>query len=206
MYVFTTLMNFGRVPRVFMHGKEHQEYRRGLNLLFTRRALAQYLQIQDRIYRAFFKRWMADPTSGAVPYAMEMRDLNMETSLRVFCGNYIPPHAEKEINDKYWLITVALELVNFPLVIPGTKTYRAIKARKLAQKWFEHAACESKKRMAAGGEVECLIDGWVKEMMETEKAIEAGAQVEGKGVRWFSDTEMAMVVFSFLFASQVSST
>lgn len=188
---------------VFLHGKEHQEYRRGLNVLFTRKALAQYLRIQDRIYRAFFARWMAEGTNEGKPYVMEMRDLNMETSLRVFCGNYIPPAAEKEINDNYWLITVALELVNFPLVLPGTKTWRAIKARKLAQRWFEHTACESKKRMADGGEPECLVDEWVCEMIRSQKAAEAGEEAESKGIRWFSDREIAMTVFSFLFASQV---
>lgn len=52
---------------------------------------------------------------------MPMRDLNMETSLRVFCGNHISPADEKEISEHYWLITLALQLVNFPLALPGTK-------------------------------------------------------------------------------------
>lgn len=45
---------------------------------------------------------------------MLFRDLNMETSLRVFCGEYIAQSNVKEISDKYWQITKALELVNFP--------------------------------------------------------------------------------------------
>lgn len=45
---------------------------------------------------------------------MLFRDLNMETSLRVFCGSYISEEDAKDVSDKYWMITQALELVNFP--------------------------------------------------------------------------------------------
>jgi len=62
---------------------------------------------------------------------MIARYLNMDTSLRVFCGDHIPEHAAKEINEKYWAITQSLELVNFPLALPGTKVYKAIQARKV---------------------------------------------------------------------------
>jgi len=64
----------------------------------------------------------------------------METSLRVFCGPHIPEQAAIEINEKYWAITQALELVNFPLAIPGTNVYKAIQARKVAHTWLELAA------------------------------------------------------------------
>jgi len=153
-----------------------------------------YVGIQDSITRKYFKQWVeeaaADPSPK--PIMMRARDLNMETSLRVFCGVHIPDHAAREIAQKYWMITVALELVNFPLAIPGTKVYRAIQARKIALRWLEHAAAESKKAMAAGGEPQCMLDQWVLDI----------ADPEYKGRRDFSDLEMAMTLFSFLFASQ----
>ena len=120
------------------------------------------------------------------------RNMNMDTSLRVFCGKHIPDHAAKEISDNYWLITRALELVNFPFPLPGTKIYKAIQARKVALKWLEHACAESKKAIAAGSEPHCMLEAWVKEVNEPTY----------KGRKDFSDREMAMVVFSFLFASQ----
>ena len=123
---------------------------------------------------------------------MTARELNMETSLRVFCGQHIPDHAAKEISDKYWMITQALELVNFPLALPGTKVYNAIQARKVAMKWLELAARASKESVAAGHQPECMLEEWVAIL--TDPAY--------KGRREFSDHEMAMVVFSFLFASQ----
>jgi len=127
----------------------------------------------------------------------------METSLRVFCGDYIPDEGAKQISDSYWLITVALELVNFPFALPGTKVYKAIQARKLTMKWFEHTARESKKRMAAGEEVTCLTDAWIKAMID---AREGAGNVTDESrkvlVRDFSDREIGMVLLSFLFASQ----
>lgn len=123
---------------------------------------------------------------------MTARQANMETSLRVFCGYYIPENTVEEINDKYWRITQSLELVNFPLPLPGTKVYKAIQARKFVMHWLEFAASKSKLAMAEGGTPECMMDEWVSIMAEPGY----------KGRKDFSNYEMAQVVFSFLFASQ----
>jgi C-22 sterol desaturase len=124
----------------------------------------------------------------------------MHTSLRVFCGEHIPEEAIKIISDNYWKITLALELVNFPLALPGTKIYRAIQSRKVAMRHLEAACKGSKEYMANGGEVTCMIDQWVKEILDAkEKAMSDGVS---KMPREFSDREMALVVLSFLFASQ----
>jgi C-22 sterol desaturase len=179
---------------VFLTGKVHVEYRRVLNTLFTRKALGMYVGIQDTISRKHFSRWLSIAASDPSPKEIMMtaRNLNMEASLRIFCGNHIPEQAAVEISEKYWAITQALELVNFPLAIPGTKVYKAIQARKVAHHWLELAAHNSKIAMAQGAEPECMIDEWVKSISDPTY----------KGRKEFSDREMAMVVFSFLFASQ----
>jgi C-22 sterol desaturase len=133
----------------------------------------------------------AEDTS-AKPIMMTARHMNMDTSLKVFCGKHISDEAALEINEKYWAITQALELVNFPLALPGTKVYNAIQARKSALHWLELAANRSKKAMAAGTEPECMLDEWVQILNDPLY----------KGRRDYSDLEMAMVLFSFLFASQ----
>lgn len=186
---------------VFLHGKVHADYRKALNVLFTKKALATYLPIQERIYRSWFKDWLADP-APAKPYMMPMRDLNMETSLSVFLGPYLTEAQKKEINEKYWLITVALELVNFPLAIPGTKVYNACKARALVMKYLMAASAASKERMAdPTAESECLLDEWTRAMIDSRKATDGGEQAKLLS-REYSDKEIAMVVLSFLFASQ----
>lgn len=99
---------------------------------------------------------MSDP-APAQQYMMKMRDLNMDTSLSVFIGPYLTEAQKQEINDKYWLITISLELVNFPLAIPGTKVYNAIQARKTVMKYLSAASAASKIRMEDDeAEPECL--------------------------------------------------
>ncbi len=127
-----------------------------------------------------------------------VRDFNMETSLRVFCGPHIPQHAVRIISDRYWKITKALELVNFPFALPGTKIWGAIQARKEAMRWLEGATKASKEAMRRGEEVKCLIDAWVREMATASES-------KGEDSKYkvdFSDHEVAQVVLSFLFASQ----
>jgi sterol 22-desaturase len=153
-----------------------------------------YFNIMDSVTRKHLKMWLADAAANPTekPIMMTTRDLNMETSLRVFCGDHLPDQATREISDKYWAITNALELVNFPLALPGTKIYRAIQARKVTFYWLELAAKRSKEAMSQGKEPQCMLDEWVT--LLNDPAF--------KGRKEFSDREMAMVVFSFLFASQ----
>ncbi|KIO34301.1 hypothetical protein M407DRAFT_240632 [Tulasnella calospora MUT 4182] len=179
---------------VFLTGKLHADYRRGLNSLFTRKAISTYLAIQDRVTRAHFARWLADSKAEHEDIMNKIRDLNMETSLRVFCGSRIPQPAVMEITEQYWLITLALQLVNFPLSIPGTNVYNAKQCRKRAMKHLTEAARLSKVAMAAGETPECLVDEWVTLMRAQDE--------NSKGKTDFSDHEIAQVVLSFLFASQ----
>ena len=153
-----------------------------------------YVNIQETITRKHLTNWLmaAKKDPSPQPIMMTARYLNMDTSLRVFCGDHIPEHAAKEINEKYWAITQALELVNFPFALPGTKVYKAIKARKVALHWLELAAHHSKIAMANGSEPGCMLDEWVTSISDPNY----------KGRSDFSDLEMAMVLFSFLFASQ----
>ncbi|KAG8771852.1 RNA polymerase C-22 sterol desaturase [Serendipita sp. 397] len=188
---------------VFLNGKEHVDYRRTLNSLFTRKALAVYLEVQDSIARHHFALWLktAKESNGSPQSIMHTtRYLNMHTSLRVFCGEHIPEDAITIISDNYWKITLALELVNFPLALPGTKIWGAIQSRKVALRHLEEAARRSKEYIANGGEVRCMIDQWVKDIQDArEKATMEGS---AKMPREFTDHEMGLVILSFLFASQ----
>ncbi|KAF8344248.1 putative ERG5-C-22 sterol desaturase [Cantharellus anzutake] len=183
---------------VFLNGKAHADYRRMLNALFTRKSLAIYLKTQDDIARKTFKKWLeSDQSLTHSDIMTSVRDFNMETSLRVFCGPHIPEHAVRLITGQYWKITKALELVNFPLALPGTKIWGAVQARKEAMKWLEGAAKASKEAMRRGEEVKCLIDEWTREMI-----LASESEGEAKYKMDFSDHEIAQVVLSFLFASQ----
>jgi len=136
---------------VFMDGKEHNNYRRGLNVLFQRRALGSYLPIMDKCYQKFFDEWLAHDGKTR-QYQWDFRELNMQSSLRVFMGWFMSEEAAKKCSDEYFNITAALELVNFPIPLPGTKVYKAIKSREYIYDRFIESIVDARVRIDNGGE------------------------------------------------------
>jgi len=83
---------------VFLDGRQHVDYRKGLNGLFNRKSLAQYLPQQEEIYEMYFKRWLELSKKGKPrQYMGEFRDINCAVSLRTFCGTYIRDEAVAEL-------------------------------------------------------------------------------------------------------------
>jgi len=198
---------------VFLTGKQHVDYRKGLNGLFNRTSLAQYLPQQEVVFDQYFKRWLEVSKDGIPKQFMgEFRDINCAVSLRTFCGTYIRDEAVAEISENYYKITAALELVNFPIMIPFTKTWYGKKCADFVIEEFARCASLSREVMEAGNEPTCTMDLWIKSMIESReyekktqaKKEEAGAK--SMAIRMFSDVEIAMTVFTFLFASQDASS
>lgn len=203
----------GATNWVFLDGKAHVDFRKGLNGLFTRQALEIYLPGQDEVYDIYFKRFAKitkDAGGKPVPFMAEFRELMCAVSCRTFVGYYISDEAVKKIADDYYNITAALELVNFPIIIPFTKTWYGKKAADVVLEEFAKCAAKSKVRMAAGGEITCIMDGWVKAQIDSARyreRQEKGLSMEGIEkptplLRDFTDYEISQTVFTFLFASQ----
>jgi C-22 sterol desaturase len=198
---------------VFLDGKAHVEFRKGLNGLFTRHALSLYLPGQDEVYDKYFKHWLqvsASHKNKPVPFMGEFREFMCAISCKTFVGEYMSDAAVKKIADDYYLITAALELVNFPIIIPFTKTWYGKKAADMVLEEFSKCTAKSKARMAAGGEINCIMDGWVKAQLDSatyREKIAKGISVDDSEkpaqlLREFTDYEVAQTVFTFLFASQ----
>jgi C-22 sterol desaturase len=198
---------------VFLDGKAHVDFRKGLNGLFTRKALDIYLPGQEDVYNDYFARFLkiTESVGGKpVPFMPEFREVMCAVSCRTFVGHYISDEAIKKIADDYYLITAALELVNFPIIIPYTKTWYGKKAADMVLAEFAKCAAKSKARMAAGGEISCIMDGWVKAQLESanyRERQEKGLSMEGIEkpsplLRDFTDYEISQTIFTFLFASQ----
>ncbi|CAM0141436.1 RNA polymerase C-22 sterol desaturase [Umbelopsis sp. WA50703] len=177
---------------VFLGGKAHVEYRKGLNVLFTRKALGMYIPIQDKVYAKHFKEWLS-MDGKSEQYQWRFRELNMEASLRVFLGDFLSDEVASTISQKYFDITAALELVNFPWPLPGTKVYKAMRARQYIVDRFIEGVQDSRKRLAAGEPVTCMMDAWISSMHQDHKI---------NGTRMFNDREIALTILTFLFASQ----
>lgn len=199
---------------VFLDGKEHVEYRKGLNGLFTRQAMESYLPGQQEVYREYFAEFLQttkDADGKPTPFVYQLRELMCAVSCRTFVGHYMSREGVKRIADDYYNITAALELVNFPFIVPFTKTWYGKKAADKVLEAFSNCSAKAKVRMRQkGAEPECIVDRWVVQMFESERyreRIENGEQVPQEEkpaqlLRMFSDFEISMTVFTFLFASQ----
>ena len=199
---------------VFLDGKQHVDYRKGLNGLFTRQALETYLPGQEEVYEKYFADFIKisqdDHAGKPIPYMPIFRELMCAVSLRTFVGHYISDAAVKKIADNYYNITAALELVNFPIILPFTKSWYGKKAADMVLDEFSQCAAKSKVRMAAGGDITCIMDGWIKQMQDSEKYRQKNAkgikvdqsEKPAQLLREFSDLEISQTVFTFLFASQ----
>jgi C-22 sterol desaturase len=195
---------------VFLDGKAHVDYRRGLNGLFTRKALGVYIPGQEEVYDESFEEWLQVSADGVHrPFFPYFREINVAVSCRTLCGEYISKAAVKEISINYWRITAAMELVNFPLVLPFTKIWYGIQARKVVLTEFEACSAKSRIRMKAGEPITCMMDAWIRQMVDAQEyAALPKEKKEGSDapapilIRDFSDSEIAQTFLSFLFASQ----
>lgn len=197
---------------VFLDGKAHVDYRKGLNGLFTRQALETYLPGQEEVYDIYFSKFKQitrENSGDPIPFMPVFRELMCAVSCRTFVGHYMSDAAVKKIADDYYNITAALELVNFPIILPFTKSWYGQKAADMVLDEFAKCAAKCKARMAAGGEITCIMDGWVKSMQVSEKYrqhVANGSSVPMEKpamlIREFSDFEISMTIFTFLFASQ----
>ncbi|KAK4632000.1 Cytochrome P450 61 [Fulvia fulva] len=199
---------------VFLDGKEHVEYRKGLNGLFTRNALETYLPGQQEVYAEYFEDWLRESEaagSSPKPWVYNIRELITAVSCRTFVGHYMSREQVKKIAEDYYYITAALELVNFPIIVPFTKTWYGKKAADQVLDVFSNCAAKSRVRMRQKGvEPECIMDRWIVQMIESDKyreRIAKGEKVPDEEkpamlLRNFSDIEISMTVFTFLFASQ----
>lgn len=140
----------------------------------------------------------------------EFRELMCAVSLKTFTGPYLTGPAIKKIADDYYLVTAALDLVNFPIILPYTRTWYGKRAADMCMDEFAKASAKSKARIGAGGDVQCIMDAWVRDILDSKKwreASEAGLSTEGLRkpvplLREFSDMEISRTIFTFLFASQ----
>lgn len=198
---------------VFLDGKEHVEFRKGLNGLFTRSALSSYLPVMEECYNKYYKYFLEKSKANDYkpePWMPEFRELMCAVSCRTFVGHYMTDAAIKKIADDYYMITAALELVNFPFILPFTKAWYGKKASDMVLEEFSNCAAKSKAHMAAGGEITCIMDAWVKAQQDSAKyneKIAKGLPVEDSEkpshlLREFTDYEIAQTVFTLLFASQ----
>ena len=207
----------GHKAWVFLQGKAHAEYRRGLTPLFTNKAMATYLPVQEKVLADYFGKFVAaSKVNQGQPMAFMalFREINCALSCRTFFGDYISQDAVKKIADDFYLATAALELVNVPLslYIPFTKPWWGKRTADAVHVEFAKCAAACKANMANGATPTCIVDHWVLHMMESERyrekmaAGESNVERPSNLIREFTNVEIGETLFTFLFASQDASS
>jgi cytochrome P450 family 710 subfamily A protein len=184
----------------FMQGEKHKELRKRLLPLFTKKALGLYVRLQEKAIREHFDKWIK--MKGPIEMRPLVRDLNVETSQTVFVGPYLDEDQRKEFANNYRMMNEGF--LAFPISLPGTTLWKAIRARKNVVATLAECARRSKLRMAEKkGEPECLLDFWMQNtVQEIKEAKEAGLPAPPHS----TDYEIACTTLDFLFASQDAST
>jgi C-22 sterol desaturase len=207
----------GHKAWVFLQGRDHAEYRRGLTPLFTNKAMATYLPVQEKVLSDYFDKFVAASEVNGnkpMPFMGMFREINCALSCRTFFGDYISQDAVKKIADDYYLCTAALELVNIPfsMYIPWTKVWRGKRTADAVHAEFAKCAAVCKANMASGAKPTCTVDHWVLHMMESNRYREKRAAGESDAerptnlIREFTNEEISETLFTFLFASQDASS
>ncbi|RAH49318.1 cytochrome P450 61 [Aspergillus brunneoviolaceus CBS 621.78] len=209
----------GHKAWVFLQGKAHAEYRRGLAPLFTNKAMETYLPAQEKVLADYFDRFVAASAANdyqSIPFMTLFREINCALSCRTFFGDYISPDAIQKIADDFYLATAALELVNIPLsmYVPFTKPWWGKRTADAVHAEFARCAAACKANMARGAPPTCIVDHWVRHMMESSRyraRLAAGEAVPDEEkpknlIREFTDQEISETLFTFLFASQDASS
>ncbi|KAH0129438.1 cytochrome P450, partial [Aureobasidium melanogenum] len=207
----------GHKAWVFLQGRDHAEYRRGLTPLFTNKAMATYLPVQEKVLADYFDKFVAASEANQnkpMPFMTMFREVNCALSCRTFFGDYISQDAVKKIADDYYLATAALELVNVPfsMYIPGTKVWRGKRVADAVHVEFAKCAAACKANMASGAAPTCTVDHWVLHMMQSNRyreriaAGETDVEKPTNLIREFTNEEIGETLFTFLFASQDASS
>lgn len=191
---------------VFLDGKPHTDYRRSLNGLFTKPALAQYLPGLEALTDKYIEKFVQiskDNKYEPQVFFHEMREILCALSLKAFCGDYITEDQVRKIADDYYLVTAAMELVNFPIILPFTKSWYGRKTADNAMKIFENCAQMAKEHISKGGKPVCVMDAWVKLMHDAKTKNDEESRLYH---REFTNKEISEAIFTFLFASQDASS
>ncbi|VAI82732.1 hypothetical protein VPH35_127167 [Triticum aestivum] len=182
----------------YLFGDEHKDLRRRMAPNFTPRTLSTYAAVQQRIILAHIRRLLdRNRRSVAAPIQVTCRNINLETSQTVFVGPYLTEEARERFDKDYALFNAGL--LAMPVDLPGFAFRRAKLAVAPLVRTLGECVRQSKARMRAGGEPECLADYWMQALV---KEIDAAATPPVHT----DDVELGGFLFDFLFAAQDAST
>ncbi|KAK1663033.1 hypothetical protein QYE76_051192 [Lolium multiflorum] len=188
---------WGEHNLIYKFGDEHKELRRRVAPNFTRRALSTYAALQQRVILAHIRRWLDHHSAGAMSLRVPCRDMNLETSQMVFVGPYLNEKTRQSFGEEYNLFNTGV--MAMPVDLPGFAFGRSRLAVERLSHMLAECARESKARMRAGREPECLVDYWMQEIVRDVDEAAATGQPPPDNT---DDKDLGNFLFDFLFAAQ----
>lgn len=207
---------FGKGNIAFMQGEIHKTLRQQVLYLFTKKALAKYVSVQEDCIRRALDKWLNEAEFGNDRLEMKslIRDLNLETSQKVFIGPYLTADKRQKFCDDYLMINNGL--LCLPWAFPGSTLWYAIRARKRIVAMLSQFAGESKVAMRRSKvdssiQPECLLDFW---MLDTNDRLDEWEKRKSESEHsetilpppHSEDYDIGSTVLDFLFASQDASS
>ena len=184
---------FGGENLIYMDQAEHKAFR---NMLlpgvYSKEALACYLACQEK---ACHSHLLALTLKGEVDARLCLRLMNAAASQESFVGPYLNAEQKNQLTED--ILTFTLGFLSFPVAIPGSGLWKAIRARHRIRAMLTPIAKTAKEVMAKGGEPRCVMDFWAKEVVSRRENGKEDA---------VSNPDMASTVLDFFFASQDATT
>ncbi|RZC53203.1 hypothetical protein C5167_012056 [Papaver somniferum] len=196
---------FGEHNLIYMSGQAHKDLRRRIAPNFTPKALSTYISLQQSIILEHLKKWESlSVQNGSKPLPLRYlcRDMNLDTSQKVFVGPYLSEKSRQEFNKDYNLFNVGL--MKLPIDLPGFAFHKARFAVSRLVKTLGDCVKLSKMRLVSGQEPVCLIDFWMQELLKEMQ--ESGSDAANEVPPHSSNIEIGGHLFDFLFAAQDAST
>ncbi|KAK3038735.1 hypothetical protein RJ639_028342 [Escallonia herrerae] len=193
---------FGEHNLIYMMGQDHKDLRRRIAPNFTPKALATYISLQQSIILTHLQTWVS-LSNRTEPISLRLlcRDMNLETSQKVFVGPYLDRELQTRFNLDYSFFNTGL--MALPVDLPGFEFRNARLAVSRLVETLAFCADQSKAKIKAGGEATCLIDFWMQETMTEITAAEKAGEPAPPHT---ASKVFGGHLFDFLFASQDAST
>jgi len=176
---------------VFSFGNLHKIQKGSFISFLTKKNMERHAQSQLEKITSEVEEW--GNYFNINHYNHNFRWLNMHSFFAIFFGDFIYIKEYEQLADDLETLTKALQLVNFPIALPGTNVYNAIRARKRIVNTIRRAIMFCQYYIEGGVYVnESNKETMLYQFLTTS----SDADIINK------HEQLALVLFSFIFASQ----
>ncbi len=181
---------------VFTMGQVHKDQRMNFISFLSKKNMGKYIDLQLNKFNEIISMWVINFSQNT--YHHHFRKINLYSFFNIFFGSYLDTMYYRTVSENLEIITKSLQLVNFPLNMPGTNVWNAINAREEIVKIFEETIEISRKNPNNNL---CLLNEFnnsLQKIVDEKKPPLLNCDTE-----LLKDTnKLALAIFSFIFASQ----